>query len=175
MNRATAIVMGWEDFVLHNAAGVQGIVDPQHNRPANLWEVPGIDEVMKAVRGVDSILPSWCSDGQATRGGYDDHGNPAVVGPHPLLADQFWPARNLDHGVTRDYARVNGREFVQVLLGIKNYVNVKANKNYHVTVTDTLTRTGPQFDIRAGASQRVEPISRDSRGYGGLVLTGTEI
>jgi len=168
MLRAVAIIMGWEDFVLHNAAGVQGIFDPAHNRPANLWEVPGIDGVMDAVRGLDPLIPGWASDGAATRGG------DPVVGPHPLACDAFWPNQNLDHGVVRDYARVNGNQFVQTLIGLKNFVNVKAGKNYHVNINDPITRTSTQFSIQKGQTHRIEPVSRDSRGFGGLILTGTE-
>jgi hypothetical protein len=168
MIRAVAIICGSEDHCCHNAAGVQGIVDPAHNRPANLWEVPGIDDCMAAVRGLDAILPTWLSDGQATRGG------DSPVGPHPLNCDQFWPARNLDHGVTRDYARVNGPHFAQALQGIKSYVIVKARVNYHVTVTDPITHAQSAFDVGAGQTHRVESQSRDSRGYGGLLLTGTQ-
>lgn len=169
MMRATAIVMGWEGFVLHNGAGVMGVVDPAHNRPANLWEVPGIDAVMDAVRGVDLLIPAWASDGQATRGGV---GGPAQ---HPFAADMFWPDTSSDHGVVRDYARVNGDQFVQVLLGVKSHVTMRAqNRNWRVQFQDPITRKVVKAaDVPQGQSVDIGVASADSRGYGAWVVRGT--
>src|SRR5439155_12200302 len=64
MLRAVGLINGVEAFVLHNGAGVGGRVDPAHNRPANLWEVPNIDAIMDAVRGVDALMPARAGDGQ---------------------------------------------------------------------------------------------------------------
>lgn len=59
MSRAVGILCGAGAYVLHNAAGVSGQVDPNphHPRPANLWEMPGIDPIMQSLRSLDAFLP----------------------------------------------------------------------------------------------------------------------
>lgn len=166
MIRATAILCGWDDVVLHNAAGVTGRVDPARNRPANVWEVPGIGAIMVASRGIDALIPPWGSNGVLTRGGGD-----GGVGPHPLKADNYWPDGG-DHGVVRDYARVNGNEFWQVLLGVKDHVNVKADRNYRLTFQDPITHSTQAQDVNAGQTIRVGLGSVDSRHLGAWIVRG---
>lgn len=163
MSRAVGILCGFEAYCLHNAAGVQGRVDPQRNRPANVWETPGIDRIMAVVRSLDQILPPTPSRGEATRKG---------LGPHPLTADLNWPDGH-DHGVVRDYARVNGPTFWQCLQGIKNYVNVTANRAYRLTLIDPVTHETREMSVGAGQTVRIDRGSVDTRGYGAWIIRGT--
>jgi hypothetical protein len=166
MSRAVAILCGFDSYVLHNGAGVAGQIDPAHNRPANLWEVPGIDIIMNKVRALDAMLPSNASNGICTRTG---------LAGHPLSSDAFWPDGG-DHGVVRDYALVQGDSFWQVLLGIKDHVSLKASNNYDFTVTDPVTGfTGETYHIRAGQSMSFGPTSRDTTGLGALILKGRRV
>lgn len=163
MSRATGILCGVDAYCLHNGAGVQGQVDPPHGRPANLWDVPGIDTIMQTVRALDRILPAHASDGVATRTG---------LGGHPLSADVFWPDGNKDHGVVRDYARRNGPNFWQVLLGVKGHVNLTADHAYTLTFTDPVTQVTDTETVTAGETITIGVRSVDSRGYGAWIVTG---
>jgi len=117
MLRAVGIGCGLGAFVLHNGAGVAGQVDPNHDRPANLWEVPGIQRVMDVLRGLDAILPpdlpNWPEH-------TTQHGA-TPVGRQPVVADAIWPD-GADHGVTRCYGVCRGNAFLSLLLGVRQFV-----------------------------------------------------
>jgi hypothetical protein len=55
--RATAHIQGCGLWVLHVADMVKGVLDPAHDRHANLEEVPNLDAILQAVRRVDGFLP----------------------------------------------------------------------------------------------------------------------
>jgi hypothetical protein len=166
MNRWTGIIMGWKAYVLHNGAGVGGQVDTTHNRPANLWEVPGIDTIMDAVRNLDSFVPKGIV-GTPTRTG--------VVG-HPSSADAIW-VDGADHGVVRDYACITDFGFVQTLIGIKQYVDLKFNANYHITALHPVTgAVVNEADVTPGANgaHRLQAsLAASSDGTGGLIIVAT--
>jgi hypothetical protein len=163
MSRAVGILCGFEAYCLHNGAGVAGQIEPSHHRPANVWETPGIDEIMEVVRSLDAILPPNPSQGTATRAG---------LAGHPLTADTFWPDTGADHGVVRDYARRSGQRFWQCLQGIKGFVNVKADKAYRLTLIDPVTHAMQQKTVAAGQSIRIDRGSVDTRGYGAWIIQG---
>jgi hypothetical protein len=162
MSRAVGILCGFEGYCLHNAAGVTGQVDPARGRPANVWEVPGIDQIMATVRALTQILPGDPSAGQATRKG---------LGAHPLTADLIWPDGG-DHGVVRDYARRNGATFWQCLQGVKNYVNLTADRAYRLTLIDPITHAPREMSVGAGETIRVDLGSVDTQGYGAWIIRG---
>ena len=112
MNRATSMLNGCAAWVFHNGAGVAGQVIPERNRPANIFEVPGVNEMMQACRNVDKVL------NKPLTGRYWNNqwaGNPAP-------ADSIWPDNPT--GVNRQYMIDNGQEYYSVLLGIVDHVNL---------------------------------------------------
>lgn len=164
MLRATGLINGVPAFVLHNGSGVAGQVDPGHNRPANLWEVPNIDAIMDAVRGVDKVVPSGA--------GTLHHWNNAWAG-NPWVADSFW-SDGADHGVNRNYTAATQDGWISVEDGIKNYVVMTATNHSVVEVFDILSGgvQSQQVELQAGQTLRLEPVSRDSNGYGALIVIG---
>jgi hypothetical protein len=129
--RAVGILCGFGSFVLHNGAGVTGRVDPAHNRPANLWEVPGIDDVMHVVRDVEMLLPKGLEDW--TKG--NQHGGTAFPGfenlGQVLAADGIWSDGH-DHGASRCYVGKSGDRYVQIVYGVKGYVEMVAQRRCSV-------------------------------------------
>jgi hypothetical protein len=162
MLRAVGIINGVHAFVLHNGAGVAGQVDPGHNRPANLWEVPGIDDIMAAVRGVDKFLPPGTGNGQ--------HWNNGWAG-NPFNVDSFW-GDGADHGVNRNYTVATPDGWVSSAAGVKNYAVYTATKRSMVEVFDVLKGKVKEVELEAGEKFRLEPVSRDSNGYGAFLLVG---
>jgi hypothetical protein len=53
--------------------------------------------------------------------------------PYPSLIDQHWSFENINHGVSRAFAAVNGDRFVMSLTGVKNKVSLnETHKNIDV-------------------------------------------
>jgi len=73
----------------------------------------------------------------------------------------------------RDYARVNGGTFWQCLQGIKNYVNVKANRGYRLRFINPITHEVHERSIAGGQVLRVDRGAIDTRGYGAWIVHGT--
>lgn len=112
MLRACGIIAGSGAFVLHNGAGVSGRIDPAHNRPANLWEVPGIYFIEEAVRSIDQFIPEGAENWTKTQGNINDPAN-------PLRADHCWTDDNAAYGVVRLFSAYTDHEFVSLTLGVK--------------------------------------------------------
>lgn len=165
MARAVGILCGYDAYVLHNGAGIFGQPVPQHNRPANVWEVPGIDAIHEAVRGLDEILPASLSLGESTRKG---------LGPHPSESDKIWPADGANYGVARDYCCVLGGNFWQTLIGIKNHVDLTFNASYHIKAYHPVTRQiVHESDVHPGQVLRLHAALAPSlNGTGALILHG---
>jgi hypothetical protein len=160
--RAVGIINGVEAFVLHNGAGVMGRLDPAHDRPPNLWEVPGIDGVMTAVRGVDAILPPHAGDGQ--------HWNNAWAG-NPWVADAFW-GDGANHGVNRNYTVATTDGWCSIEAGIKDHVVMTASRHSRVEIFDILGMKVNEVELQGGQTLTLTPVSADSNGYGSLVIIG---
>lgn len=166
MSRAVSILCGYSSYVLHNGAGIFGVPQqgPTGFRPANVWETPNIEEIVNAVGNIEMILPPNPHQGVPTRKGFDNH---------PLSADINWPDGG-DHGIVRDYAMVQGGNFWQTLIGVKNYVNLRSNGNYSLRIFDPITQEYTSRLVNTGETIRVENSpSRDSRGYGAWIVQGT--
>jgi hypothetical protein len=148
--RATAHTQGCALSVLHVGDMVTGLADPSRNRHANLWEVPGLDAILQAVRRVDAFLPEGVENWQNT----NQHGHTDRVGPHPLLADGIWSDGD-DHGVDRAHGAVSGNAFVEVLLGVKDYVNLQAAQALAFDALDPATGTVTHYELGAGQSARL--------------------
>jgi hypothetical protein len=146
MYRATGIVSGCGAFVLHNGAGVYGRPQPQYNRPANLWEVPGIDPIMQAVQGIDALLPAGVENWSKLNAGW--------MGS-PLVPDAFWPD-GADHGIVRVYSAVRRPNYVTVVLGVKRSVALWSLYQAEVTVHDPLTGTAVRRTLTPGSLLRLD-------------------
>ena len=162
MLRAVGLINGVEAFVLHNAVGVTGAVDPARNRPANLWEVPGIDGIMNALRGLDALLPARVGDGQ--------HWNNAWTG-NPWVADPIW-AEGDASGVNRNYTVATADGWVSTESGIKDRVNLTASRHSLVEVIDPLLGKQREVELQAGQVLTLTPVSTDSGGLGAFIIIG---
>lgn len=164
MTRATGIVLGTTGYTLHNGAGIYGQARPEYGgRPANVFEVSGIEEAMRALRGLDRIIGSNASDGEFTRDG---------LGPHPLGADKF--VEEGGRGIVRGYAVNRPDGFTQVLLGIKDYVTLTAREDYTLEFYDPMTGALVRGErVSKGQSIRIEPgPAVDQRGMGAYIVKG---
>ncbi len=162
MLRAVGLINGVGAFVLHNATGVAGRVDPAHNRPANLWEVPGIDAIMDAVRGVDAWMPA--------RAGEGNHWNNAWAG-NPWVADAFW-SDGADHGVNRNYTVSTPDGWISTEAGVKDHVVLTPSRHSRVEVFDILKGKNQEVELQAGQALTLTPDSLDSNGYGAFIIVG---
>lgn len=132
--RALSVICGGSMWVFHVGDMVMGRVDPAHNRQPNIWQVPNYAAMFAAVRGIDALLPAGVENWHLT----NQHGSSQRIGPHPLLADGIWSDGD-DHGVDRAYGAVNGSEFVEVLTGVKRFVNLRPLQAMHATAYDPET------------------------------------
>lgn len=175
-NRAVGILNGTGAWVLHNGAGVYGKVDPAHGRPADLWEVPGIDRIMAAVRGVDAWLPANLPNWQ--------HFNHGWAG-EPTTADSIWidsQAGDRDHGVVRNYQARSGGRWLAFPLGIKDRVGLRVNQASEIQVID-LAGDGviDQRTVGAGEVVQLKPHGRpttdrdDPESWGCLLVSGRNV
>ena len=112
MARACGVVCNGAFYVLHVGQGVTGVASPEHGRPQNMWEVPNIDTIITAVRNIDQALPDGIENWKCVNNGRDDH-------PMPLPDDAFWEGSH-NGVVNKNYACINGNQFVEVLLGVKS-------------------------------------------------------
>jgi hypothetical protein len=158
--RATAHIQGCRLWVLHVADMVKGVLDPAHDRHANLEEVPNLDAIFQAVRRVDGFLP----DGVENWTNTNQHGHTDRVGPHPLLADGIWSDGD-DHGVDRAHGAVNGNQFVEVLLGVKDYVNLQAAQALAFDALDPASGTVMHYELGSGQSVRLAGRADTMAGY----------
>jgi len=140
LNRATSMLNGCAAWVFHNGAGVSGQVVPDRNRPANIYEVPGVTEMMRACRNVDKALPVEMS-GRYWNNQWN--GNPAP-------ADSIWP--DFPTGVNRQYMRDNGSEYYSVLLGIMDHVNLLVSRSAHLELYNPQLDTTKHVDLNSAAS-----------------------
>jgi hypothetical protein len=162
--RAVGIINGVGAFVLHNGAGVTGQVDPAHNRPANLWEVPGIDAIMNAVRGLDDWMPQRAGEGQ--------HWNNGWAGD-PWLADAFWGAGSTaDHGLNRNYSVSTADGWISTEAGVKGYVVLTSSGHARVEIFDALKGKTSEVELQAGQTLNLMSDSLDDKGYGAFVIVG---
>jgi len=163
MLRAAGIINGSGAYVLHNAAGVYGEVVPERQRPANLWEVPNIDLIMEMLRNIDNWMPARANEGR--------HWNHGWAGA-PWNADMIWGDEGGDRGVNRNYMAATSDGWIAAELGVKQYVNFTATYKSFVEVYDIIQGKVLEANLEAGQSIRLEPVSRDNYGNGGLIVIG---
>lgn len=157
MLRLMGMFYGASAFILHNGNGVTGLRDDAHQRGGNLWDVPGIETIMRAVRACDALLPidipSYSKTNQ--HGGYTDPGF-ADYG-QPLAADTIWSDHNADHGCDRCYGAVQGSNFVTMVSDVFNWCELRAARGCHVKVFNVLQPATAviEADMAAGGVLRI--------------------
>jgi streptogramin lyase len=109
---------------------------------------------------VDAFLPEGVENWTNT----NQHGHTDRVGPHPLLADGIWSDGD-DHGVDRAHGAVSGNQFVEVLLGVKDYVNLQAAQALAFDALDPATGTVTHYELGAGQSARLAGRGDTMAGY----------
>ena len=148
MMRATGIISGTSMFVTHVGPGIRGggAADIARGRNANFWELPHFAEISTAIKKLGDLLPGDVANWQAFNQGWA--GN-------PLSADNFWTDGG-DHGVVRMYVASNGPGIAAVLLGVKNFVRVKAlsSADYELYDGHTATLIGTRH-LNAGETWQI--------------------
>jgi YD repeat-containing protein len=157
--RATGILCGGGAFVLHNGAGVSGQPDPVRGRTANLWEMPNIDRIMEAVRGIDAILPPGVENWTRTNDGW--------ASPKIPLRAAVWDAST---GPVKHYAALHDDQFVQMPHGIKDRLVLEASRDCTVKAFDPLTLNA-SFEGRVKAGERVT-LPGDPNRHAAYIIVG---
>lgn len=139
MMRAVTIMCGGPIFILHTGTGVYGNGKPGSGgelRPPNFWEIPNIDAIVDAVRGIDVLLPAGLPNWQVANTGW--------VPPNPVAPFQphaFWEGET-GEGVNKAYSALapDGR-VIQMPCGVRTRTILTASYPLReVTVYDPLTR-----------------------------------
>jgi hypothetical protein len=139
MMRATSILCGAACYVLHNGAGIYGTADPARRRTANLWEMPGIDTIMAAVRGIDVLLPQDLENFRpANDGWYPPNAQ------HPIHVTEW----HEDVGPVKNYGAVAGDgRFVVMPHGIKERLSFDVRYPCVWTAFDPMTLSAVETRI----------------------------
>jgi hypothetical protein len=174
MLRAVSVQSGGALWVLHVGDMVMGLEDPSHGRHANLWEIDRLAESIKAVRQVDTWMPSGVENWHKSAG------NPNIR-PQALVADiTGWPDGG--PGVNRAYCALTDGAFTQTLCGIKGtrtFTQVMEDgATYRVTgiqpetgeLLDVTLKSGQSFTINGPADGMLGYILNGTRVPGGAVL-----
>jgi len=159
MLRATGILCGGGAFVLHSGAGVSGLPDPGRGRTPNLWEMPNIDVIMDAVRGIDAILPAGVENWTRTNDGW--------AAPKIPLRAAVWDAAT---GPVKHYAALSGDQFVQMPHGIKDRLVLEASRDCTLKAYDPLTLK-IAFEGTVKAGERVT-LPGDADRHAAYIIVG---
>lgn len=165
--RALGVICGGGPFVLHVGQGVTGKADPTHGRPENMWDVPYIDPAIKAVSGVDDLLPAGIENWRVVNNGRDDH---------PLPLDDklgFWEGeQGRAPAVNKNYAAYNHDEFRVALIGCRSANETGpvpagiATRDCHVEAFDPATMKMVAWaDLKAGQAWTVPGRHDTMAGY----------
>lgn len=147
---ACAIICGAGFGCLHTGSGVFGkTYDSKHGRRyANLWEVPGIVEMFKAMTTAAALLPADVCNWKAFN-------NPLVVERVNLQ-----PSEGLGRGqCDKIYGARAGNQFVEIVLGCDPVIRLKGVPGCLYKIVDTATgavfadgiRGGDEVTVNAGA------------------------
>lgn len=171
LGRITSVVCGGGKYIFHPGQMVTGHESPEYGRPANLWEVPRIDECLRAVSVADRVLPERVENWKVVNNARDDH-------PLPLPKPAFWSAPKYKQTgwINKNYSAISPTQFVVVLTGVKApadgelVVVGKARAACHVEAIDPVS--GDRAEVRslaAGEPWRL-PGRRDTEA--GYVVRG---
>lgn len=130
--RGLSTICGGGAWLLHCGSMVTGLADPSKNRPPNVWEIPGVEAAMAAVRNVDRLLPEGCENWRKANTGWAP---PLPVAP--FQPDAYWP--DSDRGVNKAYAAIDGDRFVQMPIGITGRVAMTATRQCRAEAVNLLT------------------------------------
>lgn len=146
MSRAVGILCGAGAFILHNGAGIYGRAQAGSTgwRPANLWETPGIEAIMTAVRGIDVLFPEGIE-------GWAKSNDAWSIPPHPLRNHEFWEGGH-GRGLNKNYAAISGGRFITTPCGVLHEGQVTALHACRVVVSDPMYPNTPveTRDLAAG-------------------------
>lgn len=157
MKRAVAAMCGAPIFVLHTGTGVYGDGKPGPQgqfRPPNFWEIPGIDAICEAVRGIDPLLPEGLPNWQVANTQWRPPLPVAPFQPHHHWEgdNQFDNKGNVNDGVNKAYAALapDGR-VIQMPCGVRGHALMTASYPLRdVTVFDPIALTPvPGFENRS--------------------------
>lgn len=134
MLRATCIISGINSFVFHNGNCVANYPAPSRNRGANAWDVPNVEDMMRAVANVTKFMTVPLSG---------RYWNNQWAG-NPCPASNIWP--NDGFGVNRQYMIEDDHGFWSVLNGIYGRFDLIPDRpmsiDFYNPVTDiTITKT----------------------------------
>jgi hypothetical protein len=161
-------------YVVHLGAGTKGVPNPAVGRPANLYEVPEADPIIRAVRLAQALCPADLENWRVVNNGRNDH-------PLPLpeeIGIGFWEGDGdaVKGDLNKNYAALGpGGQFVSVLCGVNSTEEVGprrvtsgALRGCHVLAIEPVTGARLEGDLAAGAVWTV-PGRRD-RNVGYLVF-----
>ena len=170
MSRAVGILCGGGSFILHNGAGIYGVPKEGSTgfRPANLWETPGIDAIMTAVRDIDSILPEGVEDWTRSNDAW-------ATPPHPLRNHEFWEGKE-GRGLNKNYAASSpdGRTFLTAPSGVLKEGKVTARNACRVAVYNPLTPKAP-VEIRDLGAGEVLTLIGDPEANAAYLINGIRL
>jgi len=141
MARAVGILNGAGSYCLHNGAGVYGVEKSFAGgvRPPNIWETPDIDNIMTAIRGIDTLMPIGVEDWVRANDAW-------TVPAHPLRSQHFWEGKS-GYGVNKNYSASFGASFVTAPCGVMSQEGkdpyVTARNACRVVVSDPLNPGTP--------------------------------
>jgi hypothetical protein len=125
MKRALAVLCGAPIFILHTGTGVYGDGKPHPHvgpRPPNFWEIPNIDQIVGALRGIDELLPAGLPNWRVA--------NTQWTAPNPVAPFQPHNHWEGDHGtgVNKAYSALapDGR-VIQMPIGVRDHVTLTAS------------------------------------------------
>ncbi len=167
--RAVAIICSAPGYVFHPGQMVTGHVDPNHGRPAELWGVPNIEEMMLAVKSVEAFIPEDVENWVVKNNARDDH-------PLQLPMPAFWSDENYKNTgwVNKNYAAVapGGARFSLCLMGVwsrqgdgKSVNAGRALYDYELEIVDMRTWKVTTENINAGETLQVRGMANNEAAY----------
>ena len=134
VRQAGAAILSWMIgagmYVIHTGAGVYGVPNPVSAtnqatgkgetlmRPANVWEQPTLEPMLRIIAEFRNKLPSGVANWERQNHGWPGH--PCNVEPHTVGDDAL--AANL--GCTRAYAATHGTNWVCLPIGIMGHMTL---------------------------------------------------
>lgn len=147
MKRAIAIMCGAPIFTIHTGTGVYGDGKPSSSgapRPPNFWEIPGIDEIIGALRGVEELIPAGVENWTKANTQWQPPNPVAPFQPHHHWEGdgQADDQGKRNDGVNKAYSAIapDGR-VIQMPIGVREVVRLTASYPLRdVTVYDPIAR-----------------------------------
>lgn len=128
-------------FCHHTGAGIRsgGAADLARGRASNFWEYDGSSEsrpslqaAVSAYRACEAMVPANAANWRGVKGHWSDT---------RLFADMVWSDNpsSFDHGCVRVYGCYLGGAYVELVLGVRRFVNLTQKAgSFHVKAYDIL-------------------------------------